>query len=148
MSQNQSHRSLTIALYLNAAVLLCILLAILARHDGPSFSSAAFGQAQAPIGGGAGVFIVPAQFSATTFGCYLMDIDAQTLTAYQYLPPNNQLKLMAARNFRFDRRLGNYNTAPAPLEIKQYVDQEQQAGNRVLDRPTEHGPVEAPPKQE
>ena len=108
-----------------------------------SVSAAAHGASIAALTG-----CVPAQFSAITFGCYLMDIDNQTLTAYQYLPPNNQLKLLAARNFRWDRRLGNYNTAPAPLEIKQYVDTEQQAGNRVLDKPTERPPVEASPRSE
>lgn len=148
MSQGKSHRSLTLALYLNAGALIAILLVLLGRGGSPSILPAAYGQNQLPIGGGAGVFIVPAQFSSTTYGCYLMDIDAQTLMAYQYLPPNNQLKLMAARNFRYDRRLGNYNTAPAPLEIKQYVDTEIQAGARVTERPTEKPPVEAPPKTE
>jgi hypothetical protein len=143
MFQGKSHRSLTFALYLNAAVLIAILLALLGRGNTPVFA-----QNQAPIGGGAGVFIVPAQFSSTTYGCYLMDIDAQTIMAYQFIPSSTQLKLMAARNFRYDRRLGNYNTLPVPMEIKQYVDQEQQAADRVLQQPQERAPVEAPPKQD
>jgi hypothetical protein len=143
MSQGQSNRSLTVALYLNAAALIAILLVLLGRSNTPAFA-----QNQLPIGGGAGVFIVPAQFSGTTFGCYLMDIDAQTLMAYQFIPNSTQLKLMAARNFRYDRRLGNYNTLPVPMEIKQYVDQEQQAADRVLQRPTERPPVEAAPRQD
>jgi len=73
---------------------------------------------------------MPAQFSSNTWGCYVMDVDSQTLCAYQFLPGEKQLRLIAARNFRFDRRLGNFNTVPAPLDVKDLVDKEQQP-NRV-----------------
>ena len=88
---------------------------------------------------------MPAQFTTTTFGCYLMDIDAQTLCAYQYLPPDKKLRLVAARNFRWDRRLGNFNTEqPTPAEVKAMVEQEQES-NRILESGGgEKPPVEAP----
>jgi hypothetical protein len=90
------------------------------------------------------VFIVPAQFAPNVFGCYLMDIDAQTLCAYQFFPSDKALRLLAARNFRFDRRLTNFNTdKPTPEEVKQIVEQAQQ-GDRVLDRNTEHVNPEKP----
>jgi hypothetical protein len=69
---------------------------------------------------------MPAQFSPNTWGCYVMDVDTQTLVAYQFLPGEKQLRLIAARNFRFDRRLGNFNTTPPPLEVKELVDREEQ----------------------
>ena len=69
--------------------------------------------------------MMPAQFSTNTWGVYLMDVEQQTLCAYQYLPGEHSLRLVAARNFRYDRRLGNYNTAnPSPLEVKDLVEKE------------------------
>ena len=88
-------------------------------------STPAFGQ-QMPIGGGAGVFIVPGQFSSNTWGCYLMDVDAQTLCAYQFYPGDKQLRLIAARYFRYDRKLKNFNTpSPSPDEVSQLIAREQ-----------------------
>jgi len=147
MHQPQTKRSLTIALYVNAALLALIAIVLLGRDGSPRILPAAFGQNQLPIGGGAGVFIVPAQFSTSTYGCYLMDIDAQTLCAYQFSPGDKQLRLVAARNFRWDRRLGNFNTEkPTPAEVKQLVDQEQES-SRVLQNNSQKVSPEAP-KQE
>jgi hypothetical protein len=138
-------RGLVIALYLNAALLAAILLVVIERSGGPpQILSAAWAQNQMPIGGGAGVFLIPAQFSPGQFGCYLMDVDSQTLCAYQYA--NSKLRLIASRSFQYDRKLRNYNT-DNPNEIKQLVDLEQQAA-RVNERNTERPPVEAPQKQE
>jgi hypothetical protein len=131
-------------LYLNALLIAGVLVVLMTRNSTPSMLPAAYGQNQAPIGGGAGVFIVPAQFAPNVFGCYLMDIDAQTLCAYQFFPSDKALRLLAARNFRFDRRLTNFNTdKPTPEEVKQIVEQAQQ-GDRVLDRNTEHVNPEKP----
>jgi hypothetical protein len=147
MHQPHAYRRLTFVLYINAALLAAIVLVLLARDGMPSMLPAAYAQNQPPIGGGAGVFIVPAQFSTTTFGCYLMDIDAQTLCAYQFSPGDKQLRLIAARNFRWDRRLGNFNTEkPTPEEVKQLVDQQQES-SRVLEHNTQKVSPEAP-KQE
>jgi len=148
MSQEKTHRSLTFALYLNAAVLTGILIVMLGKHDFPQILPGAYAQNQPPIGGGAGVFIVPAQFSPNLFGVYLMDIDAQTIMAYRYLGDTNQLKLVAARNFRYDRKLGNYNTLPPPMEIQGYVENEAQTRDRVMQRPNDRPAVEPPQKQE
>lgn len=136
------HRSLAAALYVNAGLLAVIAIVLLARDGSPTIVPAAFAQNQPAIGGGAGVFVVPAQFQSNVYGCYLLDIDAQTLCAYQYFPPDKQLRLVAARNFRWDRRLGRFNTeGPTPEEVRQLVEQEQQ-GNRVLDRNLDRPPVE------
>src|SRR5262245_1538984 len=62
MDQPNRNRRLTIALYVNAALLGAILVALLARGGPPSMLPAAYAQNQLPIGGGAGVFLVPAQF--------------------------------------------------------------------------------------
>ena len=74
-------------------------------------------------------------FSVNVWGCYLMDVDQQTLCAYQYLPGEKQLRLVAARNFKNDRKLGNYNTAnPSPNEVRDLIDKEQGA-DRVRGTP-------------
>src|SRR2546423_1153110 len=64
---------LAFALYLNAALLACILVALLARDSSPTIVAPAMGQEHQPvIAGGAGVFVVAAQFSTSTWGCYLL----------------------------------------------------------------------------
>src|SRR5690242_19498168 len=110
MRRRSRNRALTIALYLNAALLAGVLLVLIGRSNVPTMLPAAYGQDQLPIGGGAGVFIVPAQFAPNNFGCYLMDIDAQTICAYQFFPAEKQFRLMSARNFRWDRQLKHYNS--------------------------------------
>src|SRR5947207_1868499 len=117
MKRPRRKNAVAYAVYVNAAVLVAILIAVLSRNDSPSLLPAALAQHQAPIAGGGGVFIMPAQFSVNTWGCYLLDIDAQTVVAYQFYPGDRQLRFVAARNYRYDRRLGNYNTSPPPPEI-------------------------------
>jgi len=126
-----SSRAVLVALYVNAAVLGVIALILLNRPGVPSMLPAAMAQNQAPIAGGAGVFVMPAQLSQNTWGCYLLDVDAQTLAAYQFFPGEKMLRLSAARNFRFDRRLANFNTLPSPNEVADLVEKERNSG-RVL----------------
>jgi hypothetical protein len=153
MRRPRRNNPIALALWANAIALTIVGLAIFSRSSGsnsprdtidvpnfPDFASRAMAQNQMPIGGGAGLFMVPAQFSSTTFGCYIMDVDAQTLSAYWYEPPSHQLHLVASRNFRFDRRLGNYNTIPAPMEIKALVDKEQAEVRGAETRPTPPSP--------
>jgi hypothetical protein len=127
---------LAVALYVNAAVLVGILAVLLGRDANPPILSAAFGQAQpAGIAGGGGLFLMPAQFSNNVFGCYIMDVDQQTLCAYMATGSPQQLKLIAARDIRYDRRLRNYNTRdPSPQEVQDLVAKEAASG-RVVDRP-------------
>jgi hypothetical protein len=146
MRRPRRNNPLALALWANALALTIVGIAIFSRSsarssiDFPDFAARAMAQNQLPIGGGAGVFIVPAQFSSTTYGCYIMDVDAQTLCTYWYEPPSHTLHLVAARNFRFDRRLSNYNTAPTPLEVKAQVDKEQADVRGAETRPTPPSP--------
>ena len=127
MNSHPRKSALVYALYANAAVLLAILIALLARNT----SQPALAQYQPAIGGGGGVFLVPAQFSRDTYGCYLLDVDAQTLCAYRFDSMQSTLKLAAARSFRFDRKLGNFNVAaPTPSDVKDLLEQESR-GSRV-----------------
>lgn len=131
------------ALYVNAALLALLIFVLATRDSGVHILPSAFGQ-QAPIGGGAGVFIVPAQFSVNTWGCYLIDVDAQTLCAYQYNPGEQELRLVAARNYRYDRRLGRFNTdKPSPDEVRELVERERD-DQRVKDQNNPPASPEAP----
>src|SRR4051812_17505185 len=96
------HRKhLVVALYLNATLLAAIVVLLLTRSTGAGLptvvlGSTAMAQAtppqQAPIAGGAGVFVMPAQFAEKAWGCYLLDVDQQTICAYQYYPGEKQLR--------------------------------------------------------
>src|SRR4051812_532870 len=123
--------STAIALYLVAALLAANLIATLSRSDTPSILPAAFAQnRQAPIAGGGGLFVMPAQLSGNTWGAYLMDVDRGTLCVYQFFPGNRQLLLVASRKFTNDTRLENFNTSPTPGEVADLVEK-QAKGIRV-----------------
>lgn len=134
MTEPRRNRAIARALYVNAALLGAVLLVLVSRSESPGLLPVAAAQ-QAPIAGGAGVFVVPAQFTERTWGCYLMDVDAQTLCAYQFFPGEKELRLVAARDFRHDRYLSNFNTLPAPLEVRELVEKEREAA-RVRELPT------------
>lgn len=128
MSASTPHRAIVIALAVNAALLSGILLVLVARQAGParglSIESAALAAQPnpQPIAGGGGIYLMPAQFGQNRWGCLVMDIDAQTLCAYEFLTGKKMLELVAARNFRFDRRLENFNTNPPPAEVLQLLN--------------------------
>lgn len=127
MNPTSRHSPLVIALYLNAILLAAILVVLCTRGTTPMAFAAA--PAPQPIAGGANLYLMPAQFSANRWGCYVMDIDAQTLLAYWYVPKGDgsDLQLVAARKISYDRRLTNFNsTTPSWMEVKKWVDQANQ----------------------
>jgi hypothetical protein len=115
-------RSLVIALWVNAALLAGLLLAVLGRGNMTGSSAMAAPGYTPPIAGGGGMFLMPAQFSMSTWGCYIMDIDQQTLCAYQFYPSEKQLRLVAARDFHNDRKLKDFNTSPHPDEMEKLIE--------------------------
>jgi hypothetical protein len=129
MRRPRRNQALVLALCSNAILLLMILVALLAGGGRmPSVLPEAFAAplAPQPIAGGSGVYLMPAQFADKNWGCYVMDVDAQTLCAYQYFPGDKKLRLVAARNFRHDRRLHDFNTDnPSPAEVEKLLALEQ-----------------------
>ncbi len=119
-------KKLTIGLYLNAGLLVVLIMVLIGRNETPTFLPMAYGQqSPQPIAGGAGLFLMPGQLSERSWGCYIMDVDRQTLMVYQYNPGDRRLKLTAARDFSNDRRLRNFNTDdPTPDEAKRLADKE------------------------
>ena len=55
-----------------------------------------------------------------------------------------QLRFLAARSFRYDRQLGDYNTAPSPAEIKDIVGRQENAGRVREQNVSPPAPEEAP----
>lgn len=117
--RRHSRSPLVVALYLNAALLACVLIALLSRGgDSVAFAAPPAGQ---PIAGGNGVYLMPGQMAINLWGCYVMDVERQTLCAYEYVPGRKQLQLVAARFIGHDRQLKDYNTSPPPQEIERLL---------------------------
>jgi hypothetical protein len=136
VNQPGRNQPLVIALYVNAALLLAVLVALVSRNSGQTVLAAT--PSPQPIAGGANLYLMPAQFATNKWGCYVLDIDAQTLLAYYYAPRNDgtDLQLVAARKITYDRRLTNFNsTGPSWMEVKKWVDQANQNENNVIPSP-------------
>jgi hypothetical protein len=125
------------ALWANAALLAVIAIVLLTRGGAPSLLPAAYGQNQAPIAGGAGIFVMPAQMQINVWGCYLLDVDNKTLCAYQFYPGEKKLRLVAARSYRYDTRLENFNTDIPPKEVKALVERQNAAAAAGNDAPAQ-----------
>jgi hypothetical protein len=139
MRRHRRRNPVAAALWVNALVLGAILVVLITRSNSPGMIPFAFGAdeqsriplAPQPIAGGGGIFLMPAQFAVNQWGCYIMDIDRQTLCAYEYSPAEKNLRLVAARNFTYDRQLKNFNTGSnpgemSPGEVRKIVEKEQQ----------------------
>jgi hypothetical protein len=121
--------SVAYALWANAILLGGILIMLVARGGhGPSFTAPAFAE-QPPIAGGGGLFVMPGQLGQLTWGCYLMDVDRQTLMVYEYEPGTHKLRMVAGRSIKYDRDVTNLGTYPSPDEIRDWVDRAKN-GNR------------------
>lgn len=141
MKRSHRLRPLILALYANAVLLFAILLALVS-HGVPTLPTAsaspppsepgaeatAVQTATVQPGAGRGVagnghlYVMPGELLNNVWGCYVLDLDNQTLCAYGY--SGNQLKLYAARDIRFDHELRNFNTSPDPQEIRRLIQLE------------------------
>jgi len=84
--------------------------------------SPAAARAQSPIPADGQILIVPIQLERNIYGLAMVDTVNQTLWVYQLNnrgPTYNRLHLWAARSWRYDRLLQQYNTAePKPQHVK------------------------------
>jgi hypothetical protein len=109
-----------------AVALVVIAGAELFRSRGPDWSNVAFGQ---PVssGGARGVFAFSGQLSKSSYGVYLVDVDAMTMWVYEFTSPKNCLRLAAARTWRYDRYLENHNICDLPPDVvEQMIEQQRQ----------------------
>jgi hypothetical protein len=130
MKLPRRNRSLVFALYLNAALLAAVVV-LLASRSGSILSAAnAAPITPGPIAGGNGLYIMPAQFLSNIWGCYIMDAEKQTLSAYAFYGNTGsgrpELRLIASRGISQDRQLTNFNTGPDPEDIRKLVQLGQQ----------------------
>jgi hypothetical protein len=134
LANGQSGRRASLGRWLGAVALAgaAAFLVIQLSWDRPS----ALAQAGAPDRPGAtsqsvaakpgGMFAVAGQVTKDTYGLYVVDPDNSTICVYQWLsdgPKSGKLRLMASRNFTYDRQLDEYNTEPPVREIKGYVEE-------------------------
>lgn len=145
MRRPRRRQPVAVALYLNAGLLAAILVALLARGGGFGLTSPAHANPlpnPPAIGVVGNLALMPAQFTPSSWGCYVLDADRRTLCAYQYLTGQNQLRMVAARHFAQDLDLKNWNTGPDMREIQRLVDLER---NAVRGRGPQPQPQNDPP---
>ncbi len=125
MNSPRPRNPVVLVLWVNAVLLAAIFVVMLSR-GGPALVSPAMGQFQPPIAGGAGVFVMPGQMAINKWGCYLLDVDRQTLVAYEYSPVERHLQFMAARSYKYDREMHDVSTSPPTEEIRRLWEKELQ----------------------
>jgi len=121
MKRPRRLNAVALALSANAIGLLAIALALWSH--GAGFTSMAMAApAPMPIAGGAGIYIMPCQLHPSVWGCYLIDVDRQTLAVYEYQAGTKNLALVAARYFRYDMALRDFDTKPSWSDVKKMVE--------------------------
>lgn len=119
MVKRGSHPALWVIVFL-----LGVIAGGMVLRPGDGLSPAAMAQATAS-GGSRGIFAFSGQLAKDVHGVFLVDVDAMTIWAYEYMPAKPCLRLAAARTWRYDRYLKNYNNCgPSPYDIEQLVDTE------------------------
>ena len=109
-----------------ACALVVIATMLVLRQDALEPRGLAFGQ---PVvsGGARGVFAFSGQLSKGAFGVYMVDVDAMTTWVYEYLPQKGCLRLAAARTWRYDRYLEDYNLCGLPPDaVERMVDDQRE----------------------
>ena len=109
--------------------IIAVALAIIAveqvlRWDSSSLEGRVLAQPVAS-GGARGVFAFSGQLSKNTYGVYMVDVDAMTISVYEFNQQKNCLRLAAARTWRYDRYLENYNICDLPPDTVERMIEDQ-----------------------
>jgi len=103
-----------------AGAVLCLI--FMAGRFGPQAKAHAELQASTD----SGISVIPVQLSRDSYGLAMVDMTSQTLWLYEIdnrSPAHNRLRLLAARSWKYDRLLENYNTAdPKPDQVKMMLE--------------------------
>ncbi|MFH1418908.1 MAG: hypothetical protein ABII12_11575 [Planctomycetota bacterium] len=85
-----------------------------------------------PMGGTGGVFAFTGQLDRNRYGLFMVDVDSGNVWCYEYLPASRKLMLVAARSFKYDRYLDDYNNDEdtAPEVIRTFLEAERQRKER------------------
>ncbi len=72
------------------------------------------------------VNVIPVQVGRDAYGVAMVDFMNETLWVYEInrnATSHNQLRLIAARSWRYDRQLKDYNTSePTPEQVKDIIE--------------------------
>lgn len=118
------------ALWVIAALLAIIAVGLV--FGGTNLISGSPAMAQSGMLGARGLFAFTGQLDKTTYGLWMMDVDAGTVWCYEYNPLKGRMRLAAARSFRYDRYLEDYNQAdPSPEMVQMLLQQQRQAQQRA-----------------
>ncbi len=78
------------------------------------------------MGQQAAITVIPIQLGRETYGLAMVDADRQTLWVYEFNARGqtfDQLRLVAARSFEYDRQLTEWNTGtPTPTQVKNIIE--------------------------
>jgi hypothetical protein len=112
-----------VAVWLMVGLLGIIAACLVLRLDTP-LSGQALAQPIAQAGA-RGVFAFTGQVTKNTFGVFMVDVDAGTIWCYEWNETKGCLKLLAARSWRYDRYLEQFNVGePGPQEVERLVEME------------------------
>ena len=93
---------------------------------GSKSGSPANAQARLQAGAESGILVIPVQIERDSYGLAMVDTVGQTLWIYELNsrgPTYNRLRLLAARSWRYDRLLQQYNTdEPKPEQVKMLLE--------------------------
>jgi hypothetical protein len=108
------------------AVSLAVIAVCLVMRTGASGGNPVYAQSVGS-GGARGIFAFTGQLSKDSYGVFMVDVDAGTLWCYRFASGRNALRLVAARDWRFDRYLTEFATDPPIATIKEQLDQQRAA---------------------
>lgn len=93
---------------------------------GSKLGSPTSAQAELQTGTEGGILVIPVQIERDSYGLAMVDTASQTLWLYEINsrgPAHSRLRLLAARSWRYDRLLQQYNTSePKPEQVKMLLE--------------------------
>jgi hypothetical protein len=105
---------------------LIIMSALCLYFAGSRLGSPVSARAQMQTGIESGILVIPVQIKRDSYGLAMVDTIGQTLWIYELNsrgPAHSRLSLFAARSYRYDKMLEQYNTAePKPEDVKIILD--------------------------
>ena len=96
--------------------------ALILLFMGSRFSSPVSAWAESVAGEEGGILVIPVQVELDSYGLAMVDTVNETLWIYELSsrgPVHSRLRLLAARSWRYDKLLRQYNTAePKPEQVR------------------------------
>jgi hypothetical protein len=130
--RNPNRQQLHVAVWLNAVLLAVIATVLIVDRDDREAASAAYAQGVAAPLGARGIYMFPGQLSPSSYGLFMLDVDAGTLWCYEYVAAERKLRLAAARSWIFDRYLEEYNIKDiTPAEVGELVEIQRSQRSRL-----------------